>query len=317
MAVNQKQIAERVGLSISLVSRVLSGNARDIGIAESTIERVRSVADELGYVPNVAAQTLKGKASNTIGVVVYDFQDPFFGSTIERLQSIAHENGHSLVLTGFQGRHPAASDLAPLHKHVIDGLVIIGSAERSAWLDGFTHLPVTRVGHGEPEEKSVRVAIDEEDAARQLLEHLASRGLSRCTYLGSDLFVHHIRYQAFARAAKALGIGIDQVIESQHGFRAGYHAARELSATSSQSAALICATDRIAMGALHALHDAGQQRAVTGFDDIPGAAEFIPSITTIRQPIDEMVQRAFSLSIRPEGNTEILLKGKLIVRSST
>ena len=106
MAVSQKQVAERVGVSIALVSRVLSGKARDVGIAQSTIERVMQVATEMGYVPNAAALTLKGKATRTIGVVVYDFKDPFFGAIIEELQAQAHEHGYSLVLAGFKKRVP-------------------------------------------------------------------------------------------------------------------------------------------------------------------------------------------------------------------
>ena len=91
MAVSQKQIAERLGVSIALVSRVLSGKARAVGIADATIERVLVTAEEMGYVPSAAALTLKGKSSRTIGVVVYDFRDPFFGVIIEKLQERAHE----------------------------------------------------------------------------------------------------------------------------------------------------------------------------------------------------------------------------------
>ncbi len=317
MAVNQKQIAERVGVSISLVSRVLSGNAREIGIAEATIERVMAVAKEMGYVPNVAAQTLKGKPTNTIGVVVYDFQDPFFGSTIECLQSIAHEQGYSLVLAGFQGRHPEASDLTPLHKHVIDGLVVLGSADRSSWLDMFDRLPVVRFGHGEAGENTVRVSIDEADAAQQLLEHLKARGKKRCTYIGSDLYGQKLRYEALAHAASVLGMELDKATASTHGFSAGFEMTNGLIASSSEPSALVCATDMIAMGALHALSDAGFKWAVTGFDDIPTASQFIPSITTVRQPIEAMMRCAFTAVIDRREPSEVFMKGELIVRSSS
>ena len=90
MAVYQKQIAEKLGVSIALVSRVLSGKAEEIGIAPETIKRVIKTAEEMDYVPNAAALALKGKATRTIGVVVYDFKDPFFGAIIEQLQTQAH-----------------------------------------------------------------------------------------------------------------------------------------------------------------------------------------------------------------------------------
>ena len=317
MAVNQKQIAERVGVSISLVSRVLSGNAREIGIAEDTIGRVIEVANEMGYVPNVAARMLKGKSSHTIGVVVYDFQDPFFGVSIEQLQSEVHEHGYSLVVAGFRGRQPEESDLAPLHKHALDGLVVLGSAHYSEWLEGFGNMPVVRVGHGEEGEHSVRVTIDEDDAARQLLGHLATRGLDRFVFIGSDLFVHHVRHRAMERTASHMGLRMECLIAPGHGFAAGFHAAQQLLSEAAAAPALVCATDKIAMGALHALHDAGLRWPVTGFDDVPLAAEFIPSITTIRQPIDAIMKQAFSSIVDPNPPTETLFPGKLMVRSSS
>ena len=125
MAVSQKQIAERMGVSIALVSRVLSGKAAEIGITAETIKRVQQAAEEMGYVPSAAALTLKGKATRTIGVAVYDFNDPFFGTLIQQLQIQAHAHDYSLVLAGFLNRTPDEQDLQPLHKHSIDGLIVL------------------------------------------------------------------------------------------------------------------------------------------------------------------------------------------------
>ncbi|HKL20692.1 MAG TPA: LacI family DNA-binding transcriptional regulator, partial [Tichowtungia sp.] len=152
MAVSQKQIAEKLGVSIALVSRVLSGKASEIGIAPQTIERVLSTAQEMGYVPSAAALALKGKATRTLGVVVYDFNDPFFGALIEQLQMRAHEHGYSLMLAGFLNRIPDEKDLQPLHKHALDGLIVIGTDLHADWLRDFEHLPVARIGHGAADE---------------------------------------------------------------------------------------------------------------------------------------------------------------------
>ncbi len=316
MAVSQKQIAERLGVSIALVSRVLSGKAREVGIAAATIERVVNAAQEMGYVPSAAALTLKGKASMTVGVVVYDFRDPFFGTIIEQLQALAHDQGYSLVLVGFKGRHPEPSDLAPLRKHAIDGLIVIGTADRSEWLDGFDDLPVARIGHGSGGEQSVRIAIDELDAARQLLAHLSSQGLARCAFIGSNLYSHALRFHALQHAGEERGIEIQNHVWVSDGFDAGLRASQNILTGRLDGLALVCATDVIAMGALHALHDAGRKMAVTGFDDIPAAAQFIPPITTVRQPIELLAKQAFGSVVGPNEPGEHLLKGRLIVRYS-
>ena len=315
MAVSQKQIAERVGVSITLVSRVLSGKAREVGIADATIERVLSVAEEMGYVPSAAALTLKGKSTRTIGVVVYDFKDPFFGAIIEELQAQAHEQDYSLILSGFKARVPEMADLAPLHKHAIDGLIILGSDEKSVWLDGFKNMPVARIGHGNPAEKSVRVAIDEDDAAKQILDYLTAAGHKNLVYIGEHFWSHGLRFKALENRAASFGCQLRFEQSSSWAFHAGLDATQKILETEIADA-LICATDKIAMGALHALHDAGSSLAVTGFDDIPAAVQFLPPITTLRQPIEEMAKQAFSSVINPPASGDILLKGKLMSRSS-
>lgn len=316
MAVSQKQIAERVGVSIALVSRVLSGKAREVGIADSTIEKVLKAAEEMGYVPSAAALTLKGKSSRTIGVVVYDFLDPFFGAIIGQLQAQAHEQNYSLVLSGFKGRHPEESDLAPLRKHAIDGLIVIGSAADSAWLSGFSKMPVVRIGHGSAEEQSCQVALDERDAAQQLVNYLVGAGYRNLAFIGANLFGHSLRYDALDKAGRVLGLEVENNLWVSDGFDAGLQATRSILSAGESNRALICATDVIAMGALHALHDAKIQLPVTGFDDIPAAAQFLPPITTIRQPIEELASRAFRMVVEAGESGGVVLKGKLIIRSS-
>ena len=317
MATSQKQIAEKLGVSIALVSRVLSGKAAEIGIAPETIERVLKTAEEMGYVPSAAALALKGKATRTLGVVVYDFKDPFFGAIIEQLQIQAREHGYSLVLAGFLNRNPDEQDLQPLHKHALDGLIVIGTDPNAEWLNSFQTLPVARVGHGGPNEQSIRVTVDENQAARLLIDHLVETGRKRLTYLSANLPAHRIRQDAFERATRSHGIELATRLSPERGaFAAGRQTATDLIRSHGDMDALICATDQVAMGALNALNDAGMavlgQIAVTGFDDIATAEQFIPAITTIRQPIEQIVKQAFNAVVDPGKPKEIVLPGTLI-----
>jgi len=292
---------------------VLSGKAREVNIAEATIEKVMLAAKEMGYVPSAAALTLRGEASRIIGVVVYDFRDPFFGPIIEKLQAWAHELDYSLVIAGFKGRHPEASDLVSLHRHAIDGLIVLGSSEQSDWLAGFGTVPVARIGHGAPDEPGIRVAIDEDDAAGKILDHLVSTGWKRVSFIGSNQFNHSLRFQALEKAAVRRGVALDRHVGDSDGFEAGLQAVRGLDAAHN---ALVCATDSVAMGALHALRDSGRRVPVVGFDDIPAAAQFIPPITTIQQPLSDLVSLAFSSVVEPGESGEFLKPGRLVVRES-
>jgi DNA-binding LacI/PurR family transcriptional regulator len=317
MAVNQKQIAEKLGVSIALVSRVLSGKAAEIGITADTINRVLRAAEEMGYVPSAAALSLKGKSTRTIGVAVYDFNDPFFGALIKQIQIQAHGHNYSLILAGFINRTPDEQDLQPLYKHALDGLIVIGTDLNAEWLCRFQGLPVARIGHGGPDEQSVRVTVDEDQAARLIIDHLIAAGRTRLVYLCANLPAHRIRQQAFERAAADGGIALHA---EQFPGRDTFEAGQQLAPLHRSAAALICATDQVAMGALHALNDTNiavpGELAVTGFDDIPAAAQFIPTITTIRQPIEQIVEQAFAAVTDATEPKEILLPGKLIARET-
>ena len=321
MAVNQKQIAEKMGVSIALVSRVLSGKASEIGIAQDTIDRVMNAAAEMGYVPSAAALSLKGKDTRTIGVAVCDFNDPFFGSLIKEIQMQAHEHDYSLVLAGFLNRVPDQQDLQSLHKHAIDGLIVLGSEDEAPWLDDFSELPVARIGHGCDTERSVRISVDEISATAELIRHLCDQGASRIICLSGSLAAHRMRQDAFRKAAVSAGVEFDVITEQDSDpFTVGLKAMRRLIESKFSVDALVCTTDQIAMGALHALAkegiDAPKQVAVTGFDDIPAAGQFIPPLTTIKQPIEEMVREAFRCFVETRKPSSIGFDGALVVRVS-
>ncbi len=319
MAVSQKQIAEKLGVSIALVSRVLSGRAEEIGISPATSARVLRASKEMGYVPSAAALSLKGKPTKTIGVTVYDFNDPFFGALIKQIQTQAHEHNYSLVLAGFLNRTPNEQDLQSLYKHALDGLIVIGTDLEATWLHHFKNLPVARIGHGNPEEQSVRVTVNEDEAALLLIDHIIERGRKRPMYISSTLPAHGIRRTALKHAAKRRGLELPTEESSeQDAFTVGMKIATHLK---SEVDTLICATDQIAMGALHALHIRGiavpEQIAVSGFDDIAVAEQFIPAITTIQQPIEQIVEEAFTAVIHSSPPKESPLPCKLVIRQTT
>jgi LacI family transcriptional regulator len=322
MPVSQKQIAEKLGVSIALVSRVLSGKAAKIGITQEKIDQVLQTADEMGYVPSAAALGLIGKSTRTIGIAVYDFNDPFFGTLIQAIQTQAHKHDFSLILTGFLNRIPDQQDLRALHKHTLDGLIVIGTDEDAGWLEDFKHLPVVRIGHGPKEEKSTIISVDEAASARSLVEHLLKTGRNRLAYVGANLPAHKIRLEALQSATKAASVElVVRATRERDAYEAGKEVASGILKGHSRTNALVCATDRAAMGALNILHGKGisvpGQLALTGFDDIPDASRFIPSITTIRQPVAKMAEAAFRSVIKGTSPGRIDFPGRLMIRQTT
>jgi len=322
MAIKQKDIAVKLGISVSLVSRVLSGRAQEIGIAAETIESVLRAAAEAGYVPNAAALSLKGKPTRTIGVVVYDFDDPFFGTIVRQLQICAHAADYSLALAGFLNRSPDEQDLRPLFKNRLDGLIIAGSGPRPPWLDRFAKLPIARIGEGDPAEQSLQFGTDSRRAAELLATRLAETGRDSALFLSEDLPHCRNRFRHFEQAIARYGIQTAARWQAT-GTRSAFENGRRLTENLPEQklpAALVCANDRIAIAVIRTLHDRGIQVparvAVIGYDDIPAAEQIIPALTTLRQPVGVIARAAFDALLRHDPPGQTFFEPKLMVRES-
>jgi LacI family transcriptional regulator len=300
MRITQKAIAEELGVSISLVSRVLSGTAAGIGVPEETIHAVQSLAKRLGYVPNRAAQALKGKSSRTVGVVVYDFKDPFFSDFVGHLQERLHSQGYSTILVGFSDRQIDNRDLSPLRQHLLDAVIILGSDRSGDAHRDIRSTPVFRIGHGDPDESCIGYSPDEDQAAEDLGDYLVSKGVREVQLLRYAMWNHEKRASAMRRAFEARSLQVSEHASSvKPYFELGRaYALRSLDENHLPDV-LVCTADQIALGALRGLLERGievpKRLKVTGFDDIQFARCFFPSLTTFSQPmpnvIDAIIQR--------------------------
>lgn len=324
MKVTQKDIAKRIGVSTSLVSRVLSGQAHKIGVHPKKIEDIIRVAKELNYVPSPAALVLKGKKSRMIGLVVYDFYDAYFSMLISELQELSHTHNYSVLLVGFLNRKPKDSDLLPLYKHSVDGIIILGSYGDLSWTDAFKETPIARVGHGTHPNLTLSIGVDEQDSMRKIFSHLCrDLGLKRIAYASRELPAHHMRREAVEESAKFFGCELNAlpVSPEDNDFKAGTAAARILLSESELPQAIVCATDTIAMGVIKKMHESGvrvpEDIAIVGFDDIPAASNYIPSITSFRQPIKTFAQKCFEAVIENAEPQTVNIEGELIIRRST
>lgn len=326
----QKDIADKLGVSTSLVSRVLAGKASEIGITEDTARRVTETAQALGYVPNVAARILKGASSLTIGVVVFDFEDPFFGAIIGNLQRLAHREQLSLLLVGLERKQVRSHDLDPLLRHRLDGLIVVGSEPVASWVDTFRErgMPIVRIGTGPGEDAFSRVGVDNEAGLEAALLHLHALGHRSVGVLAAPIAPHRRRFQHFARLAGSAGLRADprwMVTAGTSVHDAGEAAASELLDQGGPwPTALMTSSDLVAMGAMKVLAERGlhvpRDFSVIGFDDIPVARLAIPPLTTVRQPLEELTATAFALVSQPPADpagTIISLTPELILRAST
>jgi LacI family transcriptional regulator len=332
-------VARLAGVSTATVSRVLHGQDR---VRDSTRARVREVIDQLGYVPDSAAQSLSRRQKSVIGLVCVERMAPhqydiesmsllFYDEILRGVEARIRDHNWSLLITYLREENNV--DLARLQtlSGKVDGLLIGEGIVPSAELARLAErLPVVVVA-GDPDERAADVVTaDNRSGSAALVTHLIEEHGRRRLF--------HVDGPHSAPDAKERRIALNEVIQSHPGtVLIGSHCGR-FSAQSGEEAgeklladrselpdAIVCANDQMAIGVLQALARGGvsvpEELSVTGFDDIFPGSLFDPSLTTIHQPMRLLGERACSRLLdriaRPDLPTTVeLLPTELVLRKS-
>lgn len=328
MRVTQKDIARKLGVSPSLVSRVLNGTAGAIGANADTVTRIRREAAALGYTPSATARRLKGAGPPLIGLVASDLEDPFFGPATAEVVRQCHRAGYALTLAGFERRTADPSDVAALLEHDLNALIILGGGTNE-WLKPFVErkIPVIRIGAGEGAPRVTEVRVDEERGFERLIEHLAQKGHRAFAFIGAQQDVHKRRLRIVRALLARRGLALPSACARLPGpdvLEAGLHGGEQLARLPSAHwpTAVLCSSDAVALGALRGFALVGwrvpEHVSITGFDDLALARLANPPLTSIRQPIPVMVADALRwVSEGRRARTTHPHEPELIVRAST
>ena len=330
-----RDIAESAGVSQSTVSRVLNDAPTTVPIAASTRERVLSAARQLGYRPNPLARGLRGAPTMLIGAIVRDITDPFFSGAIEALSVEARALGYNVMLGHAHGRADEAIALAAvLETRHCDAIVLLGDMQDQPRLfDDLKRsiVPVVALWQGSADLAVPTVNVDNWAGIREALEHLVGLGHERIAFIaGRMLGDIREREAAFVDFMEQRFGRVDQayIRHTANSATGGAEALEWLLALDQPPTAIVCSTDLLAFGVLHAAHSRGRQvpdeLSVVGFDDILFASHTIPALTTLRMPISEIVAQGLELAIGLARQTSVdseppvlLIPPSLIVRQST
>jgi LacI family transcriptional regulator len=335
MAVTLADVAARAGVSPATVSRVLNGN---YPVAEATRRRVEQAVRELDYVVNAHARALLHATSGMIGVILADIADPFFAAIAKGIQVAAADLRRLVVVCTTQGSQ--AEELAyleMLRRQRAEVVILVGgsTADRSyrrelaAHARGLKAQGARLVLCGRPAPNRTlaagNVSFESADASKALVEYLAKSGHRRIAYLAgpSALTIASDRHTEFSQTLHHAGLELDErlTISGDLSRQGGYDATRRLLARGATFTALCAANDLMAIGALAALREEGvrvpEDVSLAGFDDIPGAQDVTPALTTVRLPLEEAGRRAVSLAFAGAGFSEpVRLPAQLVVRDS-
>jgi LacI family transcriptional regulator len=334
MATTLKDIAGRVGKSVTTVSRALAGYDE---VSEATREQVRRVAQELGYEPNITARQLQKRRTDTLALILPTFgprfSDPFFSEFLAGVGNEAARQGFDLLVsTRAPGDEEQDAYLKRIRSRRVDGFVIIRTRRHDARVSMLLEHNYPFVAFGRVEDNNDFPWVDEDSQSgmRLVVTHLIEQGHTRlaCIAAPSDLMFAHYRLKGFTDTLEAhnLPIDADLIIEGDLTQRAGRVASRQLLEMANPPTAIVACNDLMALGAMSAAQErelvVGQDVSITGFDDIPLAEYAHPPLTTVHQPIyriGTMVCQMLIKVIRGEelADRQIILQPSLVVRQSS
>ena len=328
-AATLKAVAERVNLTPSTVSHVLTDSPAARSVPQKTKDRILAAARKLNYQPNFFARSLKVKRSHTIGVIAVEIGDAYSSLVIGGIErylrkqdffflTVAHRHDEKLLAT--------YEDM--LQQRGVEGFITVDTA-----LNGQPPVPTVAIAGHRKIQSVTNIVLDHRLAASLALRHLVDLGHEKIAFMKGSAASSDSdeRWTAICEVAEKLRIRIrPELILQLEGAdptpNLGYPYAKQLVASKQPFTALFAYNDISAIGAIRAFQQAGlrvpHDVSVVGFDDIQSAAYLSPPLTTVRQPLQEMGEIAArtlldGIERRVKYVPEISVAPEFVVRDST
>jgi LacI family transcriptional regulator len=328
-----KAIADELGLHVSTVSRVLNGppDGGERAASGTTAERIRQVADQLGYRRNPHATSLRTARSDLVGVLVPQLADLVLALVYEGIEEAAAERGLSTFVMNTRDDEPtqrARTELAIGRR--VDGLIFADGREDTSLLADVAAREVPFVLVNRPAGNFPVVSCDNRAGGRLVAEHFLARGHRRVAVVAGPTYARTARDRTagFVERYRDAGWPVPDALVVHSRFDTG--GGREATARILQAAggepptALFAVNDFAAIGAAGCAREhgftIGSDIAIAGFNDTPLAAELPVPLTSVRVPVHEMGRRALALLVELIGGRpveSVYLAPELVQRAST
>ncbi|MFE8699856.1 LacI family DNA-binding transcriptional regulator [Cytobacillus sp. FJAT-54145] len=323
-----KDVAQKAGVSVATISRVLNNNPH---VREETRIKILEVMRELNYTPNSIARTLSNQKSNTIALLIPDINNPFFYELSSYIEQSAYEKGYSVLLYHTHGKKKDSIKqfLKTLYSSYIDGIIIASNLDKeSEKLIIRKKLPVIAIDRAVTAKNIPTIGVQNYNGAKLALDHLINMGRKSIGFISGprQWSTTNGRYRAYKDVMGKLNMEVN-VVYGDLSVNGGMEAIYELTKNNYNIDAIFAANDLMAIGAIKALIKQKikipEEIAVVGFDGISLSRITEPELTTIAQPIDrigylaikrlvDFIERGVEIPIIQED-----LPMELIIRNST
>ncbi|MBW4838917.1 MAG: LacI family transcriptional regulator [Paenibacillaceae bacterium] len=331
-------IAKICGVGVTTVSRAINNHP---DISEETKAMIMKVIKENHFVPNNSARNLKRSASKTIAVLIKGITNPFFNRMIQVFEKEIQRKKYSFILQRVDENQDEIEVAIELEKEKrLKGIVFLGGyfSHVKEKLEQLT-VPYVLSTIGmtpefDPQEYS-SVSVDDFKESYKMVDYLCRLGHQKIAILTapmSDVSIGKLRYEGYKQALADHGIPLNEKlvccmkeqIES-YSMENGYVVTQELLASGEEFTALFAVSDSLAVGACKAIFESGKSvpddYSVAGFDGLDITFYYHPSITTIRQPVEEIAEETirilFDLINKKMTHAHKIFPGELMIRDST
>ncbi|SIS72673.1 transcriptional regulator, LacI family [Roseivivax lentus] len=327
LKVTSADVARVAGVSQSAVSRVFTPGA---SVSQKTKAKVHAAAEALGYRPNVLARAMVSGKSRIIGLVVAYLDNQFYPVALEHLSNALQAQGyHILIFTAPNSTDGIDKVMQDLMAYQVDGIIAASVSMGSDLAQRARQqgIPVVLFNRGQDGEGLSNVTSANVAGGAKVAEFLIAGGHRRIAHIAGwqGASTGRDRQAGFLGALEAAGRAPFAVIDGMYDRAAAIAATRSLFAAPEGPDAIFVGNDHMAFAVIDTLREmgrvVGQDVSVVGYDDVPMAAWGSYALTTLRQPVNRMVEATVALMLeRIEGGpmppAKIEIEGALIVRSS-
>lgn len=306
-------VAKEAGTSVAVVSYVVNNGPRPV--AQATRERVLAAIKKIGYRPNNVARALASGTTKTYGLVVPNINNAFIASLANALQQEAQAND-MVMLLGDSGdnRKRELQLINNLLGQQVNGLIYT-SVDRHPYIDVLqaSNTPFVMLDRVDPSLQVSVLRVDERAASRQVTAHLLSHGYQDVGIISGPLEMLNAqdRLQGWREALAEQGVvqREEWVFAAPYTRSGGYQAAQQMLQGATRPRALFTANEAQAIGCIRALSEQGirvpHDIALVCFNGTEQSAFHVPSLTTVRQPVQEMAKTAIKMLAAWKGETTL------------
>jgi len=322
-------VARKAGVSVSTVSHVLNGTRR---VAPGTARAVQAAIDAFGYRPNLMARSLKAASTRSVGIAISSISNPYFSDIICAIETECARLGLMVFLSDTEDDPARELEVVQaLHQRRVDGVILAPSPDPERRVLKYlreARLPCVLVDRM-PDTDFDQVGVNNREAMRRLVEHVAGRGHERIGYVGGHPGFETTleRIEGYRDALRGRGIAADQrlLVTGSGTTASATVAAERLLALPDPPTALVGGNNLATIGVMKAVRGRSlrvpKDISVVGFDDFEWADCFEPRLTLVAQPCAEIGRRAAFLLMEriaaPQGaRRTIRLEAAIVERES-